>query len=158
MGSLCPHCKNPVVPWQPHLTLSGDVDLYDMHNWDSEYKRCPLCRICKGKVYSERVVLCDCPHCLDMQRRWAKEAYDASPEGIAEAEEKRKIAAAEAEEKRIRDAEKAREDRDAEKARKDRYSEMRKQRDDELAASRRAPKKGKGKKYESKPKGKNKRR
>ena len=150
MPSLCPSCKAVVPLWQFHYTPSGHVDLYDMHNWNSQFKRCPLCLRCK-----HRADLCDCPHCLDQKRREAKKAYDASPEGIAEAEEKRKIAAAEAAEKRKQDAEKARKDRDAELLR---YSKMREERDGEL--SQRAPKnrKGKGKNYVSKPKGNNKRR
>lgn len=156
MDSFCPHCNAPVVRWRPRFNSWNEEDEYDMSNWVDECTRhCPLCRDCKHTVRRERVTICSCSYCLGEQRRWAKEAYDASPEGIAEAEVKRKIAAAEAEVKRKQDAEDARKQRDAELRR---YSEMRKQRDDELAASRRAPKKSKGKKYESKPKGKNKRR
>ena len=122
-------------------SMSYRIDWYDEHNMYADERDiyCPLCPSCQRKVHSARVSICTCRYCLGEQRKWAKEAYDASPEGIAEAEEKRKIAAAEAEEKRKQDAEKARKDRDAE-------------------LSQRAPKKGKGKKYESKPKSKNKRR
>ena len=131
MDSFCPHCNTPVVRWRPRFNSWNVEDEYDMSNWVDECTRhCPLCRDCKHTVRRERVTICSCSYCLGEQRQWAKEAYDASPEGIAEAEEKRK--------------------QDADNARKQRAAEL----------SHRAPKKGKGKSknYESKPKGKNKRR
>ena len=132
------------------------IDWYDEHNMYATEQDiyCPLCLDCQIKVVRDRVSICTCRYCLGQQRLWAKEAYDASPEGIAEAEEKRKIAAAEAEEKRKIAA------AAAEKKRKDREAEllgMRDQRNDELkqhAPCRYSHKKDKGK---GKGKGKDKR-
>ena len=167
MSDSCPHCGNlferfrlnipegVYIDFNDRDSMSYRIDWYDEHNMhaDEQDIYCPLCRNCQSKVYRDHAPICTCRYCLGEQRKWAKEAYDASPEGIAEAEEKRKVAAAEAEEKRKRDSENARKERDAELLR---YSKMREERDAEL--SRRSPKKGNGNKYESKPKGKNKRR
>lgn len=153
MSDSCPHCGNlferfrlnipqgVYVDFNDRDSMSYSIDWYDEHNMHAGEQDiyCPLCPACQGKVYRVRVSICTCRYCSRKQREWAKQAYDASPEGIAEAEENRKIAAAAAEEKRKQDAEDARKERDAE-------------------LSQRAPKKSNGKKYVSKPKGKNKRR
>ena len=156
MPDSCPNCGNlferfrlnipegVYIDFNDRDSMSYRIDWYDEHNMYAGERDiyCPLCRNCQGKVYRDHAPICTCRYCLGEQREWTKQAYDASPEGIAEAEEKRK-----------QGAEDARKQRDAELLR---YSKMREERDAEL--SQRAPKKGKGKNYVSKPKGKNKRR
>ena len=142
MPDSCPNCGNlferfrlnipegVYIDFNDRDSMSYRIDWYDEHNMhaDEQDIYCPLCRNCQSKVYRDHAPICTCRYCLGEQRKWAKE-------------------------KRKQGAEDARKQRDAELLR---YSKMREERDAEL--SQRAPKKGKGKNYVSKPKGKNKRR